>query len=317
MRAPAAKLRTKCRFFAGQNNAMILFFLIFNLIFNGLGDEDCPKSQKEGTCKSEFCFQDPDPDEAIFLEKQKILRQHAGKKRARLCLILAESFLGTPYKTGALDVHQEEQLTLNFRVLDCWTLVEKCLALSMVGPDATYDQYKKQVQQLRYWGGEINGYASRHHYFTGWILQAEKMNILDDVTRDFNGVPYRKKISFITDNPAKYPKLKDAAIAKSILAAEERINRHPWFYIPKHKVAAKEGLIKEGDIIVLCSSRRNLDVAHQGFAVLKNGRVHLLHASSIKKRVIISSEPLPLYMSRQKGQSGIMVIRLTEPDKGQ
>jgi hypothetical protein len=311
------KLRTKCRFFAAQNNTMGLVFFIFSLIISNLNnknDQGCAGIIKR---QSDTYFQDQDPDEAIFLQKQSLLRQFTGQTRARQCLHLAESFLGTPYKTGALDIHTEEQLTINFRVLDCWTLVEKCLALSMAGPDATYDQYKKQLQQLRYWGGEINGYASRHHYFTGWILQAEKLNILNDVTRDFNGIPYRKKFSFITDNPAKYPKLRDDATAKAILAAEGRINRHPWFFIPKNKVASKEGLIKEGDIIVLCSSRRNLDVAHQGFAVLKNGRVHLLHASSLKKRVIVSAEPLPQYMAKQRGQSGIMVIRLAEPNKGQ
>jgi len=312
-----AKLRMKYRFFAAQNNTMVLLFLFFNLIVKNLSSNAVQGGQEIAGFRSEVFSQDTDPDEAIFLQKQNLLRQQTGKTRAQQCLYLAESFLGIPYKTGTLDIHQEEQLTLNFGVLDCWTLVENCIALSMVGPDASYDQYKKQVQHLRYWGGEINGYASRHHYFTGWILQAEKLNVLKDVTRDFNGIPNRKKISFITDNPTKYPKLKDDATKKAILAAEGRINRHPWFFIPKHKVAAKEGWIKEGDIIILCSSRRNLDVAHQGFAIVKNGRIHLLHASSLKKKVIVSSEPLPQYLAKQKGQSGIMVVRITEPEKGQ
>ncbi|MFM8484753.1 MAG: N-acetylmuramoyl-L-alanine amidase-like domain-containing protein, partial [Bacteroidota bacterium] len=87
-------------------------------------------------------------------------------------------------------------------------------------------------------------------------------------------------------------------------------NSHHWYYIPQHEIIKMEHLIQDGDIICLTSVKQDLDVAHQGFAVKKGNRVHLLHASSLAKKVIISGQPLAEYVLAQPGQSGIMVARL-------
>jgi hypothetical protein len=71
-----------------------------------------------------------------------------------------------------------------------------------------------------------------------------------------------------------------------------------------------EQFIQEGDIICLTSVKSDLDIAHQGFAIKRNGRVYLLHASSLAGKVIIARQPLAQYVDSQRGQSGIMVIRL-------
>lgn len=66
---------------------------------------------------------------------------------------------------------------------------------------------------------------------------------------------------------------------------------------------------QEGDIISLTSAKADLDIAHQGFAVKINGRIHLMHASSLAHRVVYQ-QPLPAYVISQRGQTGIMVARL-------
>jgi hypothetical protein len=73
-----------------------------------------------------------------------------------------------------------------------------------------------------------------------------------------------------------------------------------------------EHLIQEGDIISLTAWKKDLDIAHQGFAVKVNGRMHLMHASSLGKKVVISKQPLPEYILSQPGQTGIMVARLRD-----
>lgn len=246
-------------------------------------------------------------DSVIFLEKQKTAAQKGAI--AAKTLAVAQSFLGTPYVTGTLDHNATEQLVVNLRQLDCWTLVENSLAIAKTG-DGDFGAYQSHLRQLRYWGGTVKGYGSRIHYFSGWLLQAEKNGYLHDVTREMGGVPYQKKINYITARPAKYPKIRDAATLRALQAAEKRINAHEWRYIPKSKVAAMENQIQEGDLIMLTSAKHGLDISHQGFAVRQNGRIHLLHASSLSKKVIVSKQPLPQYMAAQRGQSGIMVARL-------
>lgn len=250
------------------------------------------------------------PDEHIWQEKLPLAT--AEKDLAAQTLAIARSFLGTPYVHGTLDQAASEQLTVNLRELDCWTFVENSLgiALSARIPNPAYDTLQKYVQQLRYWGGMVNGYASRIHYFSGWLLQAEKLGYLRDITRELGGVPYRKHIGYMSARPQKYPPLRDPDARRVMTQVEERVSQHQWFYIPQHRVAQMEHLIQEGDIIALTSAKRDLDIAHQGFAVRRNGRVYLLHASSLGRRVILAAQPLAKYVLAQKGQTGIMVARL-------
>ncbi|MEO6038593.1 MAG: N-acetylmuramoyl-L-alanine amidase-like domain-containing protein [Saprospiraceae bacterium] len=246
-------------------------------------------------------------DVAVFDEKQKVAASATGKVAQTLAV--AQSFLGAPYVTGSLEDPGPEQLIVNLRQLDCWTFLENSLAIAL-SSQGDFQVYQDQLQQLRYWGGTVNGYGSRIHYFSGWVLQAQALGYLRDLTADIGGIPYRKKVGYISGRPAKYPRIRDTMAFRNIIAAEDRINRHSWSFIPKSKVAQIESQLQEGDLILLTSVKRDLDIAHQGFAVRRNGRIHLLHASSLHKRVIISAEPLAQYMAKQKGQSGIMVVRI-------
>ncbi|MCA0239022.1 MAG: DUF1460 domain-containing protein [Bacteroidetes bacterium] len=248
-----------------------------------------------------------DRDSVIFQEKQKIAVDHA--PIAARTLAIARSFLGAPYVKGRLDSYQEELLTVNLRELDCWTFVENSLAIAQT-EQGDFEDYQEHLQKLRYWGGHINGYGSRIHYFTGWLLQAEKNGILEDLTQKMGGIPYRKTIGYISARPAKFPKIKDPKALRDLQAAEQRLNAHKWYFIPQNRIAQMEHLIQEGDIVSLTSAKGDLDIAHQGFAVKINGRTHLMHASSLSHRVIVSKQPLSTYVISQKGQTGIMVARL-------
>jgi hypothetical protein len=246
-------------------------------------------------------------DSLLFIEKQK--RALVEPTLPAKTLAVARTFIGTPYEHGCLDRNSQECLEVNLCELDCWTFMENSLAIALAEP-GSFQSYKTHLQDLRYWGGNVNGYGSRIHYFTGWLLQNEKRGLLKDMTESMGGIPYKKTIGYISARPGKYPKIKDPENLKALRASERRINAHPWFYIPKDKVAAMEHLIQEGDIISLTAWKPELDIAHQGYAVKIDGRIHLLHASSLGKKVIISKQPLPEYIGTQIGQTGIMVARL-------
>ncbi len=246
-------------------------------------------------------------DTSVFTEKRRLAETDAPV--ANRCLSVAKSFLGAPYVTGVLDRSGREVLVINLRELDCWTFMENCLAISLAD-DGRMESMARHIRAMRYWGGVIDGYGSRIHYFTGWLLQAEKSGLMKDMTQELGGKPYHKKVGYISARPQKYPKTGDEETLRDIRNAEKRINSHQWYYIPQHEIISMEHLIQDGDIICLTSVKQDLDVAHQGFAVRKGNRVHLLHASSLAKKVIISGQPLAEYVLAQPGQSGIMVARL-------
>jgi len=250
---------------------------------------------------------DTTEDMLLFWEKQKLAT--ADTSTVTRALAVAKSFLGAPYVHGCLDRNEEEDLIVNLRELDCWTFVENSLAIAL-SYNGNYGLYQTHLRQLRYWNGKVEGYGSRIHYLTGWLLQAEECGILQDITVSLGGIPYKKKVGYITARPSQYPKTSDKKVLLDLQSAEKRINEHNWYYIPIKHIAKMEHLIQEGDIIGLTSVKPDLDVTHQGIAVRLKNHIYLLHASSIAGKVIISKEPLIQYVSIKRGQSGIIVARL-------
>jgi hypothetical protein len=251
------------------------------------------------------------PADISIFEKKQQLGAGASTVAGRTVSV-AKSFLGVPYGDGGVDDPAEEELIVNLRRLNCWTLVEYSLAIGLTGTEGDYETFAKHVQDLRYWGGEIDGYGSRIHYFTGWLLQAEKLGLVRNVTPSLGGIPYRKQVQFMSKRPRRYPKIRDLSTLEAIRKSEQRISRHAWTYIPKSRVASIERRIQDGDIVLLTSGKKDLDVAHAGIAVRRNGRIHLVHASSLGKRVVVSYQPLAKYLAAQRGQTGIMVARIAK-----
>lgn len=249
-------------------------------------------------------------DAAILAENLALARKH-NNLTART-LAVAQSFQGTAY--GTLGASSDEYLVLSTRVLDCWTFVELSLAIALASQheDASAATVADYVRQLRYWGGTVDGYASRVHYLSGWLRQAQDLGYLHDITRDLGGQPYRKDIRYMSDHPELYPPLKDPETLRQIRQIETRLSRRTHYYIPQHDIERIEHRLQPGDIIAITSARPGLDFAHLGFAVAHNGRIHLLHASSLQGRVVVSAQPLGAYVRSQKGQTGVVVVRLVE-----
>jgi Protein of unknown function (DUF1460) len=251
--------------------------------------------------------QNSSPDEQIFQAKLKIA--YTKTTFTERIQAVAASFLGTPYVGSTLEINDIEQLVINLQGLDCWTFVECSVAIALVAEAnrGDFDFFKEKLQSLRYHEGKIDGYGSRIHYFSDWMMQQEKHQILKIVTDDLGGIPYPKMTAYISNHPDSYPKLSDEKTLNDLKNAEKNLHERTWSYIPKAKVAKMESKIKEGDIVAMTSTEPDLDIAHQGFAVKKNGRIYLLHASSDYHKVMITERPLVDYLARNKGQSGIMV----------
>ncbi|MCS7037719.1 MAG: DUF1460 domain-containing protein [Saprospiraceae bacterium] len=247
-------------------------------------------------------------DAAILTEKLALARQHSDL--AARTLAVAQSLQGTPY--GTLSASPNEYLMLSARQLDCWTFVEISLAIALAAQhkEASVATVADYVRQLRYWGGTVDGYASRVHYLSGWLRQAQDLGYLRDITQDLGGQPFRKDIRYMSDHPEQYPPLKDPETLRRIRQVETRLSRRTHYYIPQNHIERIERHLQPGDIIAITSARPGLDFAHLGFAIAQKGRIHLLHASSLQGRVVISAQPLGAYVRSQKGQTGVAVGRI-------
>lgn len=227
--------------------------------------------------------------------------------------------LGQPYVGGTLDVDEVENFIVHNDKFDCVTFVEYVIAetLSQTKENQTKNQlsFEDYLTQLRYNNGVIDGYASRNHYFTDWIYNAESRGLLKDITELIGGVPYRKTINFMTKNRQLYKKLKDDDVFNHILMIEEEINSRPLFYLPANEIAKHVDSFENGDIIAVTTSVHGLDVSHTGFIIFMDDKPHLLHASDLKGKVVISDEPIDQYISKSKKQTGIIISRMLEKFK--
>lgn len=224
-------------------------------------------------------------------------------------------FLGTPYEEKTLDASGPEDLIINLRSFDCFTLVENCCALAVMrraGKDGFAD-YAHILQSLRYRDGVIAGYPSRLHYFSDWLLNNEKGGLIRDMTQASGGNPFRKALNFMTTHPERYPPLQDPAACRQMIAIERRLSETPRHFLPKEEISRREGGIEDGDILAITTDQEGLDVCHVGVAVRLDGRLHLLHASQQAGQVVISPETLVDYLRQSPHRTGIMVARLAIP----
>jgi len=65
-----------------------------------------------------------------------------------------------------------------------------------------------------------------------------------------------------------------------------------------------------GDILAITTDMPGMDVTHVGIAFRLRRRVHLLHASRLAGKVLISPETLYGYLIKKKGRTGVIVARV-------
>lgn len=230
-----------------------------------------------------------------------------------LAVRVGRHFLGRPYVARTLEIEGDERLVICLSGLDCTTFLENTLAFTALlrknSLDA--DAYARELERIRYRSGNCEGYSSRLHYFTDWIYEQEQAGRIENISKRIGGIPYSKAINFMSTHRSSYAQLADEAIWQQIREIELRMNQRPeGYYLPKQEIRKQEHLIRSGDLIAITTQVAGLDVSHVGLALQHNGRLHLLHASSVSKQVEISPEPLAEYMAGKSSQTGIMVCRL-------
>ena len=107
-----------------------------------------------------------------------------------------------------------------------------------------------------------------------------------------------------------YQQLKENSdLVDVVIQQENDLNSRSHYYLPKEKLSEAENLLSDGDIVGITTSIRGLDVSHMGILERNAGRIHLLHASSLAGKVILSEETLEEYLLTSKSATGIMIAR--------
>lgn len=236
---------------------------------------------------------------------------------------IGERFIDTPYEPHTLELSGPERLVINLEALDCVTFVENVLVLARLAwtapPELTEDPdlfraaYRRELTDIRYRGGVLDGYPSRLHYFSEWIADNDAMGLVDGISQKLGGVADPSPIDFMSTHPDAYRQLADGAVLEAIAGMESRIRPDPRYYIPEADIRARETLIRDGDIIAATSTVPGLDIAHTGIAVWRGGVLRLMHAPLVGSHVQLSEESLAERIRRIGGQDGIMVARPLPP----
>ncbi len=234
--------------------------------------------------------------------------------QARVAAIGRE-FVGVPYVAGTLE-GSPETLKINLDEMDCTTFVETVLTIAYTAGErrSSWRDFVYNLEKIRYRGGSINGYASRLHYFSDWVVDNVHRGTIKEYTTRMPANDWTvKTLDFMSSNRDKYEALSDSTEFERIKSCEIGYRNHRYPYIKTSKITNKAivAALKEGDVVALTTKTPGLDVTHMGIIIKKDGVPHLMHASSKHGKIIIDELPLADYL-RKNGSTGIRVIRLNE-----
>ena len=223
----------------------------------------------------------------------------------------AKLLLGRLYVGGTLDEGNEETVVIDLKRFDCVTFQETCLALAKdAGSDEpSFENFYRQLENLRYRDGHNTGYCSRLHYSTDWIADNISRGNVTDLTKDLGGVQLDNQIDFMSTHSNLYKHLNgNSAATDSIRQREQWLNEHHAYYIPKAQIAAAADKIPSGSLIFITTSTPGLDFAHVGIAINEDGTLKMMHASSTDHKTTITPIPLAQYLTGIKKFTGIAVM---------
>lgn len=233
----------------------------------------------------------------------------------KLVLFYAEKLKGTPYVAHTLE-SDSEMLTINIDQLDCTTFVEALYALSRTTLNGRYSwrDFANNIESIRYRNGQMNGYASRLHYVSDWIVDNSHRGNVSEITSSIPDARYEiKTIDYMSAHRDLYPQLADSATYAELKSFEIAYRMHRFPYIRKNSVDSKKvkEKLKSGDIIALVTKTDGLDVSHMAIIVEdEKGKFHMLHASSVDGEIIIEKDDLKETLRRNRNCIGIRVIRI-------
>ncbi len=243
---------------------------------------------------------------------------------------IAEQFLGEHYQANLLEQSSTEQPFISLHQFDCVLFLETILALttvlsknsdntepflsSVLSISQSESELFTAIQRYRYRDGKIDGYCSRLHYFSDWILDNQRRGNVDQIVQDPRSTILMRPLNFMSNNWQKYPPLvKNPALRDCIAQSETKISNQlktsALRYIPTQELRSQQSKLRSGDLVGIVTNMNGLDVTHSGFLYRKHSKLQtgLIHAS-IRSGIKISPD-LERYVMGVEGAIGIVVAR--------
>lgn len=228
----------------------------------------------------------------------------------------AERQLGIEYEAGLLDEPEEEQLVVTLEGSDCVIYVDMSLALAMTTLQGrrSYDAFRENLKWLRYREGEIDGYMSRLHYFSDWLLTNHDKGILKLLFQD-EELPLMDPVHFMSDNRESYRHLaEDDEMLAEKKQVEAMLSERELRYIPREKIPEYESQFQTGDVLAFVTSIEGLDITHTSLVKMDGDRAGFYHAST-SGGVIVDPATIHEYVRDRDNVDGIVVARLRSPQE--
>ena len=234
---------------------------------------------------------------------------------------VGELAVGTPYVAFTLEEYLRaggdptatEPLTLSLTKFDCVSLVESCLAVSRVADDGgapSWDRFAREMERMRYRGGERRDYASRLHYFSEWIADGARRGLLRDLGAELGAEKDTRPLRFMTEHRASYPALANEAAFEAIAEMEKSLDDKPRHVIPTRRIPEVADRIESGDVLAFATAIPGLDVTHSAFAYRDDrGVLRVLHAPLSGGAVEVTATTLPEYVAAIRRSTGVLVAR--------
>jgi hypothetical protein len=186
---------------------------------------------------------------------------------------LSRHFLGTPYQESTLigDMKTPEVLVINLEGVDCFTFLDY---IESMRSSSSFHEFKENVKKVRYQKGGTVSFEKRNHFFTDW--HEFNATRIDDVTEEIGG---RKVIRV----KKLFNKKEDGTYFLPGIQPKE----HFIHYIPVNAIGdVMIKRLKTGDYIGIYATEKGLDVSHVGIIIKEGNKIHLRHASSLRRKVI-------------------------------
>ncbi len=226
-------------------------------------------------------------------------------------LQIGKPYINPPDPPGAV-----EELVVELRSFECVSFVESTLAMARCvwknENIATGEAcFVRELEQQRYRHGIRQDYNSRLHYFSEWLTDNSARGLLDmKINRALGAETLPFRFNFMSTHPQYYPPLSNTRILHGIQATENRISATPMAIISDNTLAKGDPQFQDGDVVAIVGNKKGLLISHTGFVhVDEKGKMHILHASSYQKRVLLTTAGVANYIRRRSERRGVIAAR--------
>ena len=216
---------------------------------------------------------------------------NAKANQGDLISAVSSAFLQTPYQADTLIGSQSkpEQLVVNLRGVDCFTLIDYVQALTKSDSRQTFLQ---QLVKTRYVDGKVS-YLARRHFFSDWFAAVPQT--ARDVTPEISQ-------HYLTADKSLNLKPEGGEYIPGLGIITRKIN-----YIPGQAIdSSLLERLHNGDYVGVYSPMLGLDVSHTGIVIREGNNVWFRNASSLSANRKVVDTPFLDYM---KSKPGIVVLR--------